>query len=110
MALTNAQKELEKKNADLVREIEQRRKAEAEQGRLIEELQAALAQVKQLSGMLPICANCKKIRDDQGYWQQVEQYLVEHSDAHFSHSLCPDCIKKLYPEMADKVLKKINNN
>jgi AmiR/NasT family two-component response regulator len=63
-----------------------------------EELQAALAQVKTLSGLLPICASCKKIRDDQGYWQQLEIYLHEHADLEFSHGMCPDCVKKLYPD------------
>jgi len=62
------------------------------------DLQRALDNVKQLEGMLPICANCKKIRDDQGYWQQVEKYVGEHSKARFSHSICPECAKKLYPD------------
>jgi AmiR/NasT family two-component response regulator len=66
--------------------------------RLNAELQAALAEVKTLSGLLPICASCKKIRDDQGYWQQVEVYICDHSEAEFSHGLCPDCAQKLYPE------------
>lgn len=70
-----------------------------EQSRLISELQAALAEVKQLRGIIPICANCKKVRDDKGYWMQVEHYLREHSDAEFSHSLCPDCMHKLYPDL-----------
>jgi hypothetical protein len=52
-----------------------------------------------LSGLLPICANCKKIRDDQGYWNQVEVYVGSHSEATFSHGICPDCFKKLYPEL-----------
>lgn len=65
------------------------------------ELQEALEKVKTLRGLLPICASCKKIRDDQGYWQQVEVYVREHSEAEFSHGLCPDCIKKLYPEFLD---------
>jgi AmiR/NasT family two-component response regulator len=63
------------------------------------ELQAALAQVKALSGLLPICAGCKKIRDYQGYWSQVEVYVEEHSEATFTHGLCPDCIKRYYPEV-----------
>jgi two-component system, response regulator PdtaR len=66
--------------------------------RLNEELQAALATVKTLSGLLPICASCKKIRDDQGYWQQVEVYIREHADVEFTHGLCPDCLIKLYPD------------
>jgi len=51
--------------------------------------------------MLPICASCKKIRDDQGYWQQVESYIIQHSEAQFSHSICPECARKLYPEFYD---------
>lgn len=62
-----------------------------------QELQAALAKVKQLSGLLPICASCKKIRDDEGYWQDVASYIREHSEAEFTHGLCPDCAEKLYP-------------
>jgi DNA-binding NarL/FixJ family response regulator len=66
-----------------------------------QELQEALAKVKTLRGLVPICASCKKIRDDQGYWQQVEVYVRQHSEAEFSHGLCPDCAKKLYPEFFD---------
>jgi PAS domain S-box-containing protein len=61
-------------------------------------LQDALAEVKTLGGLLPICANCKKIRDDKGYWNQIEAYIRDHSEADFSHSICPECAKKLYPE------------
>jgi CheY-like chemotaxis protein len=68
-----------------------------------EALETALDKVKLLSGMLPICANCKKIRDDQGYWQEVEVYVRDHSEADFSHGLCPDCIRKLYPDLVDKL-------
>lgn len=66
------------------------------------ELRSALAQLKKLSGLLPICAVCKKIRDDKGYWQQIESYISEHSEALFSHSVCPDCAKKLYPGVIKK--------
>jgi len=66
------------------------------------EIEAAMAQIKTLSGLLPICSNCKKIRDDQGYWEQVEVYIAKHSDADFSHGLCPDCMKKLYPDSYEK--------
>lgn len=79
--------------------ITMRKKAEEERERLIEELQETLAKVKMLSGLLPICANCKKIRDDKGYWNQIESYIRDHSEAKFSHSICPDCAKKLYPEL-----------
>lgn len=69
---------------------------------LINKLQDALAEVKTLSGFLPICAHCKKIRDDEGYWQQVEQYVQARSDAQFSHGICPDCIRKHYPDMVEE--------
>jgi hypothetical protein len=61
----------------------------------------ALEKVKTLHGLLPICAWCKRIRDDQGYWSQVECYVQEHSEATFTHGLCPDCIKKWYPELEE---------
>ena len=64
------------------------------------ELKKALEQIKTLRGLLPICANCKKIRDDQGYWRQIESYISTHSEAEFSHSICPDCVKVLYPEFS----------
>ena len=70
-----------------------------ERGRLIAELQDALGKVRTLSGLLPICACCKKIRDDKGYWNQIESYIQKHSDAEFSHGICPDCFKALYPEI-----------
>jgi DNA-binding NarL/FixJ family response regulator len=66
------------------------------------EIEAAMAQIKTLSGLLPICSNCKKIRDDEGYWEQVEVYIAKHSDVDFSHGLCPDCMKKLYPDSYEK--------
>jgi PAS domain S-box-containing protein len=82
----------------LSRNITERKQAEAEREQLIQELQAALAEVKTLSGLVPICANCKKIRDDKGFWSQVETYVAKHTRAKFSHGICPECIKKLYPE------------
>jgi len=81
-------------------DITQRKEAEEERERLIGELQKALSEVKTLSGLLPICASCKRIRDDQGYWQQVEEYVSEHTEAEFTHSICPDCMKRLYPEFS----------
>lgn len=86
---------------NLVRDVTERRRAERERERLIEELQTALREVKQLSGLLPICAHCKKIRDDQGYWHQVEAYIGDHAGVEFSHGLCPDCLAKFYPEYHD---------
>jgi len=72
---------------------------QAEREELIVKLQDALEKVKLLSGFLPICAGCKKIRDDQGYWQQIESYIKEHTDVEFSHGICPDCAKRLYPDI-----------
>jgi sigma-B regulation protein RsbU (phosphoserine phosphatase) len=66
------------------------------------ELSEALAQVKQLKGLLPICMFCKKIRNDKNYWQKVEDYLTEHTEADFSHSICPECLEKYYPEHAKR--------
>ena len=84
------------------RNITELKRAEEEREKLITELQNTLADVKMLSGLVPICANCKKIRDDRGYWTQVEAYIQEHSQARFSHGVCPDCIKKLYPDFHPK--------
>jgi hypothetical protein len=80
------------------RMVSERNRAQEERERLIVELQDALAEVRTLSGLLPICASCKKIRDDQGYWNQIEDYVSSHSQATFSHGICPECAKKLYPE------------
>ncbi len=80
----------------LGRDITQRKKAEKEQKHLISQLLEALDNIKSLKGMLPICANCKKIRDDSGYWDQIESYIEKHSDALFSHGICPDCADELY--------------
>jgi hypothetical protein len=65
----------------------------------LHDLQATVAQVKVLRGLLPICASCKKVRDDQGYWQQIEAYVADHSEAAFSHGICPECAARLYPEI-----------
>jgi len=73
--------------------------AERERDRLIGELQEALSQVKRLSGLLPVCSYCKKVRDDKGYWNQIDAYIEEHSDADISHSICPECAEKYYPDM-----------
>ena len=79
-------------------DITQRKQTEEERERLVAELREALDKIKTLRGLIPICASCKKIRDDKGYWNQVESYVSEHSLAEFSHGICPDCAKKLYPE------------
>jgi len=88
-----------------IRDISDRKQQEEEREKLIQELQKALSEIRKLSGMIPICASCKKIRDDKGYWNQVEAYIGSHSDVQFSHSICPECAKKLYPE---SLLSKIN--
>lgn len=81
------------------RDITERKRMEVERERLIQSLTQALADVKQLSGMLPICSSCKKVRDDHGYWSQIETYLSEHTEATFTHGVCPDCAQKLRDEM-----------
>ena len=81
------------------KDITERKRIEKEREQLIEDLKAALAKVRTLSGLLPICANCKKIRDDHGYWTQIESYIRAHSEAEFSHGLCPECVEDLYPEI-----------
>ncbi|WP_449246057.1 c-type heme family protein [Desulfarculus baarsii] len=91
--------ELERSNQQLVAEMTERERAEAQREELIAELRQALSEINQLSGLLPICASCKKIRDDKGYWQQIENYISTHSEAEFTHGICPECIKKLYPEL-----------
>jgi PAS domain S-box-containing protein len=73
-----------------------------EHERTIAELQRAVAEVKVLSGLLPVCASCKKIRDDNGYWNQIEAYVRKHSEADFTHSICPDCAEELYPDFVTK--------
>lgn len=81
----------------LKKEMDCRKKREQELRRSNEALQKALSEVKVLKGLVPICASCKKIRNDQGFWQQLEEYIQQHSEAEFSHGLCTPCIKKLYP-------------
>jgi len=87
LTIARLQRQLEVKNAQLQKKND--------------ELEAALGMVKQLSGMLPICANCKKIRDDEGYWKDVAVYVRDHSEAEFTHGICPDCIEVLYPGLYD---------
>ncbi len=86
--LINTQRNLHKKNQELERTVK--------------DLQQALDEIKRLKSLLPICSNCKKIRNDDGYWQEVEEYISEHTDVKFSHGLCNDCLKKLYPNIYDE--------
>jgi len=81
-----------------VRDITDIKRIEEEKQDLIEELKLALERIKTLKGLVPICASCKKIRDDRGYWNQLEEYIEAHSDAVFSHGLCPECQKRFEEE------------
>lgn len=83
-------------------DISRRRKLEEERDELFLDLKDALDNVKTLTGMLPICMNCKKVRDDKGYWEKVDSYIIKHSDATITHGLCPDCAEKLYPDFYKK--------
>ncbi|MBI3585197.1 MAG: response regulator [Nitrospinae bacterium] len=82
----------------VIRYAIERKQIEKEKERIIFELRKALSDIKTLKGLIPICASCKKIRNDKGYWEQVEKYIREHSSADFTHTICPDCAKKLYPD------------
>lgn len=93
----------------LQREIQARKKIEEERNELIDQLKQTLREVKTLRGFLPICSHCRKVRKDSGYWQQIETYIQEHTDAKISHGICPECMRELYPELAEKIIKKMNN-
>jgi len=93
---------LRQTNAELAKEVTKRIWAEEMREKLIIELKDALSKIKTLSGLIPICASCKKIRNDKGYWEQIEEYIRNRSDADFTHGICPDCMKKLYPEYCDE--------
>lgn len=84
----------------IIRDISDRRQIEREKENLISDLKKALEEIKTLKGIVPICAHCKKIRDDKGFWNHLEIYIQEHSEAEFSHGICPDCKKKLYSDFA----------
>ena len=80
-------------------DITDRKRVEAERETSIQELRFALEQIKTLRGVVPICASCKKIRDDKGYWEQVDAFVARHTEAQFSHGICPDCVSRLYPDI-----------
>jgi len=90
----------------IYKDIIKRAKIEEEREELIKQLQKALDEVKTLEGLIPICSHCKKIRDDSGFWGNVEQYIAKHSNVDFSHGICPDCLKKHYPEQYEKMKDK----
>jgi hypothetical protein len=97
--LENRTKALMETNIQLETEVERRKDTEQVLLEERDKLQQMLAEIKTLRGFIPICASCKKIRDDAGYWQQIEKYIQEHSEVKFSHGLCPDCMEKIYPEV-----------
>jgi len=84
---------------EIVQDVTRRKKAEIEREELISDLKKALAEIKTLRGIVPICSFCKQIRDDEGFWNKVESYVSKHTHARFSHSVCPECARKHYPEM-----------
>ena len=90
----------------IYKDISKQKEAETEREKVITDLKQALEKVKTLSGLIPICSHCKKIRDDSGYWQKVEEYLSQHSDMDFSHSICPECLQKHYPKQYEKMKEK----
>ncbi len=87
----------------VARDVTARVQLEREREKLIVDLQEALDNIRTLKEMLPICASCKKIRDDQGYWNQIESYIREHTGTEFTHSICPECAHRLYPEIYEKI-------
>ena len=96
--------------AGIIRDISERKQHEKEREALIHNLKTSLARVRKLSGLLPICASCKKIRDDKGYWNQIEAYIRDHSEAEFSHGICPECTRRLYPEYYRKESEKMEKS
>jgi sensor domain CHASE-containing protein len=98
VAAKNRTMELSRTNDNLNAEIIERERSDRERERLIAELQQALGEIKTLRGLLPICAYCKKIRDDEGHWHQMEVYIRDHSEADFSHGMCNDCLQEHYPD------------
>ena len=89
LSINDASKKLNELYQSLEKKVEERTKS----------LQDALNEVKKLSGLLPLCSHCKKVRDDNGYWNQIDAYIEEHSEVDISHSICPECAKKYYPDM-----------
>ncbi|MFC1898444.1 response regulator [Candidatus Cloacimonadota bacterium] len=108
VAISSAQIKVDEKQTGtfiIYKDISKRKEIEEEREKLISDLKHALEDVKTLSGLIPICSHCKKVRDDSGYWEQVEYYLAKYTNADFSHGICPDCMKQYYPRMYDKLKK-----
>jgi PAS domain S-box-containing protein len=96
--VTSSSGELAGRMASFI-DISKRKEIETDREKLISKLQDALNKIKTLRGIIPTCASCKKIRDDKGYWNQLESYIREHSEANFSHGICPECAERLYPDL-----------
>ena len=94
----------------ICRDIGDRKQAEKDREELIKRLQASIAEIKTLRGILPICSFCKKVRDDKGYWEQVDIYINKHYEADISHSICPECLKKHYPDEHKDIYPVKNGN
>jgi DNA-binding response OmpR family regulator len=92
----------------LQEETQQRKAREVELKKTVTQLQKVIKENKILKELLPLCSQCKKIRDDEGYWKQIDEYFAQHSDVQFSHSLCPHCAIELYPDMAQKIIDRID--
>ena len=91
--------------SEIARDLTEQQAAQATQAALIDKLQKALAEIHTLQALLPICMHCKKIRDDHGFWQQLERYLNRHASLNFSHSICPDCLREHWPDQAEATLR-----
>ncbi len=100
--------EFDRANKGMKQEIEVRTRVQQENEKLIEELHEAMAEIKTLTGLLPTCASCKKIRNSSGEWEQMESYIQKRSDAKFSHGICLECAKKLYPEFYDEIVQNLD--
>lgn len=100
--------ELMKTNEMLKKEVLERQAIDEDRKKLVNDLKEALDNIKTLKGLIPICSSCKNIRDDEGYWNEVEIYLEKHTDVAFTHSLCPDCLKKHYPKEYKRMYEKGN--
>jgi hypothetical protein len=101
----NLEQRIAERTAELSIEVAERQRYGAERDKVITELEVALAKINTLTGLLPTCASCKKIKNKEGHWIQMENYIQEHSNAKFTHGLCPDCVKNLYPEIYEEIFK-----
>jgi hypothetical protein len=99
MVYIRLNKSVTESNARLSSELSERQRLLEEVNEKNDSLRAAISEIKTLRGILPICSHCKKIRDDKGYWSQIEAYIQDHSDAEFSHGICKECAQKYYPDM-----------